>query len=144
MTRAHIPLLMPYEDELFGTEAWSPHSYADELSDTRHRFYIAALRGDDPGELVGWAGLMTIGDTAQVLTIGVIPEAQRHGIGQAMLDVLVQEALRRRAGEVILEVRVDNVTARRMYERNRFTQLRTRRGYYDRGRVDAVEMRREL
>ena len=85
---------------------------------------------------------MTIGQTSQILTIGVIPAVQRHGIGQVLLDVLLGEAQRRAATEVVLEVRVDNDAARRMYERNRFTPLRVRRGYYDLGRVDAVEMRR--
>ena len=155
MTRAHIALALPYEDQLFGAEAWTTDSYAAELADTKHRFYIAAVRGDQAGdeqagdeqagdELLGWAGLMTLGETSQILTIGVVPDAQRHGIGQAMLDALLQEAARRGATEVFLEVRVDNQAALRMYERNGFTQLRIRRGYYELGRVDAVEMRREL
>ena len=61
-----------------------------------------------------------------------------------MLDALLDEARRRGAIEVILEVRVDNGPARRLYERNRFVPLRTRRGYYDLGRVDALELKRVL
>ena len=150
MTRAHIALALPYEDQLFGSEAWSADSYAAELADTKHRYYLAAVRDNGAGgeqagdELLGWAGLLTIGETSQILTIGVVPDAQRHGIGQAMLTALLQEAARRGATEVFLEVRVDNEAALEMYERNGFTQLRIRRGYYDLGRVDAVEMRREL
>lgn len=146
MTRGHIPLLQNFEFEMFGAEAWSPASYADELADTRHRYYIAAVC-DPPASdlpLLGWAGLLVTGDTAQILTIGVVPAAQRHGIGQRMLDVLLDEARRRGADEVLLEVRTDNEAARRLYERNRFAPLRIRRGYYDLGRADAVEMRREL
>ena len=146
MTPAHIPLIEPFEEEMFGAEAWSADSYAAELADRRHRFYIAALADPPQPDLpiLGWAGLMTIGHTAQILTIGVVPAAQRHGIGQTMLDALLQEARRRNAEEVLLEVRTDNRAARRLYERNRFTALRVRRGYYDLGRADAVEMRREL
>ncbi len=146
MTRAHIPLLQQFEAEMFGTEAWSAASYADELADRRHRYYIAAV-SDPPAHdlpLLGWAGLLVIGDTAQILTIGVVPAAQRHGLGQCMLDALLDEARRRGADEVLLEVRTDNAAARRLYDRNRFTPLRIRRGYYDLGRADAVEMRREL
>ncbi len=146
MTRAHIPLLQKFEVDMFGAEAWSAASYADELADIGHRYYIAAVTdpADDDLPILGWAGLMTIGDTAQILTIGVVPAAQRHGIGQTMLEALLNEARRRGAGEVVLEVRTDNEAARRLYERNRFAPLRIRRGYYDLGRADAVEMRREL
>jgi ribosomal-protein-alanine N-acetyltransferase len=45
---------------------------------------------------------------------------------------------------VFLEVRVDNKAAKALYEGFGFTPLRIRRGYYDGGRVDAVEMRLPL
>ena len=181
MTPADIPRLMVHEEDLFGSESWTPDSYRAELADTRYRYYVVAELGTptdsaatanpehvgpepaapepaapepaapepaapDPAapELVGWAGLMVIRETAQILTIGVVPTAQRQGIGQVVLDALLDEARRRRAVEVILEVRVDNGAARRLYERNRFTPLRVRRGYYDLGRVDALELRRVL
>lgn len=138
----HVEALMSFEDELFGTEAWTPDSYRAELADRRHRHYVVAL--DDHGALAGWAGLLVVADTAQILTIGTVPAAQRRGVGQRMLDALLDEAVHRGARDVVLEVRVDNAPARRLYERNRFTVLRTRRGYYDMGRVDALEMKRDL
>ncbi|MCW2526060.1 MAG: ribosomal-protein-alanine acetyltransferase [Pseudonocardiales bacterium] len=142
MTRAHISEIMPFEDELFGTESWSPESYRDELADKRYRHFVIAH--DHAGAVLGWAGLLTIQETAQILTIGVVPSAQRHGVGQLLMNVLMDEARRRSATELLLEVRVGNTAAERMYERNGFVPLRIRRGYYDLGRGDAMEMRREL
>jgi ribosomal-protein-alanine N-acetyltransferase len=157
MVAADIDEFMAYEEELFGSESWSADSYRGELADGRYRHYLVAERRPaypgraglgpaDPGstEIVGWAGLMVIRETAQILTIGVIPSAQRRGTGQVMLDALIDEARHRGASEIILEVRMDNAAARRLYERNRFAPLRVRRGYYDLGRVDAVEMKRDL
>jgi ribosomal-protein-alanine N-acetyltransferase len=160
MVKADIDRVMAHEEELFGPESWSPDSYRAELADRRYRHYLVAERvtaqpvnaqpvtGEQAAgaqaELVGWAGLMVVAETAQVLTIGVVPAEQGRGIGQTMLDELLAEARRRAATEVVLEVRVDNLPARRLYERNRFVPLRIRRGYYDLGRVDAVEMKREL
>jgi [ribosomal protein S18]-alanine N-acetyltransferase len=145
MVRADIERVMAHEDELFGTEAWTPDSYRAELADRRYRHYLIAERSSGPqAQLVGWAGVMVIAETAQVLTIGVATAEQGRGTGQRLLDELLAEARRRAATEVILEVRIDNVAARRLYERNRFVPLRVRRGYYDLGRVDAVEMKREL
>lgn len=142
MTRAHIDAFMPYEHEMFGTEAWTAGSYRDELADTRFRHYVAAE--DEDGTLLGWAGVMIVADTAQVMTVGVIPAAQKRGIGQRLLDALLDESRRRGAEAVVLEVRVDNEPALRLYRRNGFTDLRVRRGYYGHGRVDGLEMQRVL
>jgi ribosomal-protein-alanine N-acetyltransferase len=142
MNRAHVDLLMPYEREMFGTEAWPASSYRDELADARHRYYVAVEGAD--GELLGWAGVMVVASTAELLTIGVIPPARRKGLARRMLGDLYTEASRRGAVEMFLDVRIDNESARQLYEDEGFVELDRRRGYYDNGRVDAVVMRREL
>lgn len=142
MGRSHIDALMPYEHDMFGTEAWSRGSYRAELADTRTRHYVAA-EGPD-GELLGWAGIRVVSGEAEVLTVGVVPAARRTGLARRMVDDLLAEAVRRGAREAYLEVRVDNVAARALYTSEGFTELGLRRGYYDGGRVDAVTMRKEL
>jgi ribosomal-protein-alanine N-acetyltransferase len=135
-------VLLPFERHMFGTEAWSRQSYLDELADTELRYYLVA---ETPtGELLGNAGLLTIGTTAEILTVGVLPAARRRGVGRLLVRALVAEARRRRASEVLLEVRIDNEAARGLYQDEGFTVLGLRRGYYDSGRVDAVTMRYEL
>src|SRR6478609_3109195 len=49
MTAGHVDALMRYEDEMFGSEAWSANAYRDEIADTRSRGYFAAV--DDAGEV---------------------------------------------------------------------------------------------
>lgn len=151
MTVADLDAILPAERQLFGAEAWSRSSYLDELSDTDTRYYLVAVAGDSVSagvtpteEVLGDAGLLTVGETAEVLTIGVLPAAQRRGVGRTLLRALLAEARRRSATEVLLEVRIDNEPARTLYETEGFTVLGVRRGYYDRGRVDAVTMRYEL
>jgi ribosomal-protein-alanine N-acetyltransferase len=142
MTTTHIDALLPHEREMFGTEAWTRSSYQAELADTRHRYYVAAQ--DPAGELVGWAGVMVIGETAQILTVGVVPAGRRCGTARRLVAALLEEALRRGAVEAFLEVRVDNDAARSLYVSEGFAELGLRRGYYDAGRVDAVTMRKDL
>jgi ribosomal-protein-alanine N-acetyltransferase len=142
MADADIDDLMRYEKDLFGPEAWSADGYRSELADTRSRHYVVAI--DDIGELTGWAGVRVVGDEAEVLTVGVVPEARRRGIGLQLLTDLLVEARRRGARAMYLEVRVDNEPARRLYEREGFSKVGIRRGYYDGGRVDAVVMRRDV
>ena len=74
MQLSHIDSLMPYEREMFGTEAWSRSSYRDELLDTRNRYYVAAET--EAGELVGWGGVLVVQDAAEILTVGVVPAAK--------------------------------------------------------------------
>jgi [ribosomal protein S18]-alanine N-acetyltransferase len=141
MRAEHIDQLMPYERAMFGTEAWTASGYRTELADTDRRFYLAALGAE---QLVGWAGVMVIGDSAEILTVGVVPEARRRGIARRLVDGLLAEARSRGAIEAFLEVRVDNEAAQSLYASEGFAQVGLRPGYYDGGRVDAVVMRREL
>ncbi|HVU93546.1 MAG TPA: ribosomal protein S18-alanine N-acetyltransferase [Jatrophihabitans sp.] len=142
MTVAHIDALLPYEREMFGTEAWTASSYRSELADTRYRYYVAVE--SDEGALLGWAGVMVLQDAAEILTVGVVPSARRAGLARLMLADLLDEAVRRGAKEAFLEVRVDNEPARSLYRREGFEEVGRRPGYYDAGRVDAVTMRKEL
>jgi ribosomal-protein-alanine N-acetyltransferase len=142
MTAADIDALMPFEREMFGTEAWTRNGYRSELSDGRHRYYVTA-EGTD-ATLLGWAGVMIIGRTAEILTVGVVPAARRTGIARRLVATLLAEARRRRATEAFLEVRVDNEAARELYRTEGFAEIGLRRGYYDGGRVDAVTMRKDL
>ncbi len=142
MTPAHIDALLPYEREMFGTEAWSRNGYRDELADSRLRHYLAAE--DASGSLLGWAGVLVVGPAAEILTVGVVPHARRRGIARQLVAALLVEAVRRGAREAFLEVRVDNDAARTLYAGEGFAELGVRRGYYDGGRVDAVTMRKEL
>jgi ribosomal-protein-alanine N-acetyltransferase len=138
MTPAHIDALMPFEHVMFGTDAWPAESYAAELADTDLRHYLAVE--SEAGELLGWGGVMVIGESAEILTIGVVPTARRHGLATELLHSLLAEARRRGARECFLEVREDNDAARAFYDREGFRRTRLRRGYYDSGRANAVEM----
>jgi ribosomal-protein-alanine N-acetyltransferase len=141
MRTEDLDVLYPHEQDMFGSESWSRQGYADELADTDTRYYLVA---ELDGAVVGSAGLLTIAETAQIMTVGVLPDARRQGIAGRLVLALVEEARRRQAEEVLLEVRIDNEGARSLYEHCGFATIGLRRGYFDRGRVDALVMRREL
>ncbi len=136
-----IETVLPWEQQLFAQDPWTAAGFWSELAgvpDTRA--YLLAELGD---ELVGYAGLMCVGGTADIQTIAVAPDHQGRGIGTALLVALVAEADRREATSLMLEVRADNQPALNLYARNGFEQLAVRRDYYGRGQ-DAVVMRRRL
>ena len=141
MTLDDLPGVLALELLLFPDDAWSAETYREELADlggTRH--YVLAEDGE---RLVGWAGLVAMGGQADVLTIGVHPDAQGRGFGAGLLTALLEEAHARGCTEVFLDVRADNDRARTLYERFGFTPVGVRKRYYQPSGVDAIVMMRE-
>lgn len=167
MTVWDIPEVMALEPVLFPLDAWPPRFYEEELAQTgpaggpdahgrpATRDYRVVVRdapapGDEDddggpalGEIVGYGGIMVVGDVADVQTVGTAPAAQGRGIGAAQLRWMAAEAAARGAAALMLEVRASNAAARRLYARHGFKELRVRRRYYP-GGEDAVIMRRAL
>ncbi|HET7474970.1 MAG TPA: ribosomal protein S18-alanine N-acetyltransferase [Dermatophilaceae bacterium] len=136
-----IALLAELEPVLFPDDAWSAATWWGELALRPRRQYVVAELG---GQLLGYAGLDAAGETADVMTIAVVPQARRSGIGEALLHWLTHQAVASGAAYLMLEVREDNLSARALYERNGFQLLRVRRRYYQPGDVDAFVLRRAL
>ena len=143
MTTADLDVILALELEAFGEEAWSRGMLEGELEQQpASRHYLVAL--DAAGTVIGYAGLLAAGTQADVVTIAVSRDRQRHGTGSALLAALLAEARRRHCTEVFLEVRVDNLTAQRLYTERGFEQVGLRRGYYQPSGADALVMRLDL
>jgi len=138
-----IEAVLPLERELFaGDPPWSAELFRSELAAVpATRWYVVVEDSDD---IVGYAGLLISGETADVQTLAVAPLWQRHGIGTALLDALVDEARRRGVGEILLEVRADNDAALVLYSRHGFERIARRHGYYRAGRTDGLVLRLHL
>ena len=107
----HIAEALLIEDELFGAEKWSSAMFWNELAQ-RHFYLVATAEG----EVVGYAGLAVVDpEESWVQNIAVRRDAQRKGIGRALLEALLAEAGRRQVAKTLLEVAVDNAAAQRLY-----------------------------
>jgi ribosomal-protein-alanine N-acetyltransferase len=82
-------------------------------------------------------------DEAEILTLAVVPEARRAGLGGALLAEALAGARLRGAGAMFLEVSEANQAARALYARADFVEVGRRRRYYVDG-SDALVLRREL
>lgn len=132
------------ERELFGKGAWSESAVRQEL-DAPARFYFADVTEADGGAegrsvIRGYAGFWYDGDDAEIMTIGVGHDYQRHGIAAALLQRLIDEARTQGAARMLLEVRVDNDPALALYERFGFQRLGLRKRYYQPEGIDAYTM----
>ena len=103
---------------------------------------------DHPGAIAfategGFILMRQAADEAEVLTLAVVPNARRRGIGAALVRAACDQAYSCRVGAVFLEVAEDNAGARALYARLGFIEAGRRSAYYADG-VNAVVMRRAL
>ena len=83
-----------------------------------------------------------VADEAEIITVGVHPNARRTGIASAMLVLVENDAKKRGAKKIFLEVAENNTPARVMYKNNGYTQIGVRPKYYD--GIDAILMEKIL
>ena len=83
-----------------------------------------------------------VADEAEIITIGVHPDARRGGIADAMLTLVESDVKKRGGKKIFLEVAENNVPARALYEHNGYVQVGVRPKYYD--GTDAILMEKIL
>jgi ribosomal-protein-alanine N-acetyltransferase len=134
----HVEAVLPIEADLFGAERWTAGMFWNELANGHH--YLVAL--DEADSVLGYAGLAVVApDEAWVQNIAVRRDAQRTGIGRALLAALLAHAAERGARSVLLEVAADNAPAQKLYAGYGFEPVGVRRGYYQPSNTDALVMR---
>lgn len=98
----------------------------------------AAAPADTP--LVGYGGLWLTVDDAHITTIAVDPAQRGRGVGELLLNALVDHAYELGARQITLEVRVSNTSAQRLYLKYGFQPAGTRTRYYTDNGEDALIM----
>ncbi len=128
------------EHELFGADAWPREGFEAELFQPETREYFAGVAD---GRILAYGGIMCVPPVADIMTIGVVEDAQGQGLGRHLLGLLLDAAAARGAEDVLLEVREGNERAQRLYELSGFRQIHVRKKYYRDG-ADAVIMQKVL
>ena len=104
---------------------WTDGIFRDELA-ADNRIYLAA----DEGGVVGFGGIMVVGDEAHMTNLLVAPEARQRGIGLALMLGLIDAAIEVGVSHLTLEVRTQNREARSLYARLGLAPVGIRKGYY--------------
>ncbi|CAB5014759.1 MAG: ribosomal-protein-alanine N-acetyltransferase [Actinobacteria bacterium] len=139
-----LPVLVSMEKILFADSPWSMGQFKEEFKGVpRTHFFTVAV--DDDNQIIGYAGVMVPapGVEADVLTVGVLPEHRKAGIGKAFMAELENWAIDKESNAMMLEVGIDNATAINMYKQLGYQQISVRTNYYGAG-LDALVMRKEL
>lgn len=116
----------------FPTKPWSASDFAD----------LKKSGCDIIASKNGFAVWRVVADEAEIITIGVHPDARKAGIASAMLVIIEADAKKRGATKMFLEVAENNHPARALYEHNGYIQIGMRPKYYD--GVDAILMEKQL
>jgi ribosomal-protein-alanine N-acetyltransferase len=93
-----------------------------------------------PYRLVGYGGIWISVDEAHITTIASAPEVRGLGVGELLLNGLIDSALELGAQYMTLEVRVSNTIAQRLYLKYGFQARGTRPRYYTDNNEDALVM----
>ncbi len=129
MTAGDITRVSEIDAEAFGSSAWPRSAFRDELHANRIARYFVLDPGDDR-PLLGYVGCWALFDTVHLVTIGVDPRYQRQGLGEVLVQQVLDLAHEIGAPEVTLECRESNARARALYGKYGFAQAGRRPRYY--------------
>lgn len=135
-----VPALLFLEKSCFGTEGFSDAQLRQMITAR----YGLALGIWEEEVLVGAALLEVLVPESELHSLAVLPAQRRRGLGSVLVKSAITEARKLGANEMFLEVRSSNQAAIALYEREGFTALSVRRGYYSHPREDALVMRKRL
>lgn len=88
-----------------------------------------------------------VADEAELLTLAVLPGAQRSGVGIRLVASFLAQARARGAATAYLEVAADNAAALGLYARAGFSETGRRKDYYtapDDAQTDALILSRRV
>lgn len=120
-----IPAAAAIEQSVY-SQPWTPAIFEDEVG-REGRTYLVA---DADDEMVGYGGLMVIGDEAHITTVVVRPERRGDGVGTRLMLRLVEAGLDAGARSLTLEVRSSNAAAQALYRRFGMAPVGVRKQYY--------------
>ena len=106
--------------------------------------FFAGLFPHEPAQrnvsIVGYGGIWLTVDDAHITTIAVAPSHRGRGIGELLLNGLIDHAYELQARMLTLEVRVSNYSAQQLYVKYGFQPGGKRKRYYTDNNEDALIM----
>ena len=136
MRRKHTKAIMKIETAVY-TQPWTSTLFVSEMALRANRSYVVAQFGS---LVIGYSGMMFVGDDAHVTNIAVDPLYQKHQVASRLMLHNARTALKRGAKHLTLEVRVGNEAAQRLYRKFGFAPAGVRKNYYAEDHEDALVM----
>ena len=142
-SRRHVQALSKLHGECFA-KGWGPLEFESFFE--RAGVFMALAYHQDTTP-VGFVLCWQIGDQCDLVSMGVLADHRRDGVGLMLLDYAVSESRHMGAKHLLLEVNFNNTAAQTLYESQGFEKFSIRKDYYsnaDGSKADAICMRKAL
>lgn len=124
-----LPVLLEIEAELFA-HPWPESEFRYEFNENP---FSTIYVYEKDGVICGFTDLWITYEQAQIANLGVRKQYQGLGYGDALLKKCMNHGIQAGCENLTLEVRISNDRAIRVYEKNGFITVNTRKNYYDDG-----------
>lgn len=135
MNKSHIDGIMEIEKDSFAIP-WSRASVEKELSNNL-AIYVVAVENE---KVMGYGGMWHVVNEGHITNIAVHKDYRRKGIGNIIVNKLIEIAEKKEMIGLTLEVRKSNVPALELYRKNGFKLEGIRPEYYEDNKEDAYIM----
>ena len=115
---------------------WSLQSFK-ECVEGEDKHYFCAIEN---GEVIGYCGYWGVLDEAEICNVAVRADARKRGVGEALLNRLIEYGKSDKRTRFLLDVRVGNEAAISLYKKLGFKEDGIRPNFYDKPKEDALLM----
>ena len=136
MRESDLDRIMEIEIKTF-SPPWSREAFLLELTKNLLARYIVA---EVDGDVAGYGGIWLIIDEGHVTNIAVEEKYRGLGVGNKLVEGLIQLCRDRDIKAMTLEVRKSNEVAKSLYKKYGFKEYGIRPGYYSNNNEDAIIM----
>lgn len=105
---------------------WNYNILKEEIESPNSKYIIAKLNN----EIIGFAGIKTIMQEADIMNIVTKQSYRNQGIGTLLLENLISLSKQLKLTSLSLEVNENNLPAIHLYNKFGFENLGTRKNYY--------------
>jgi len=137
-TKEHLPEILRIGQELI-SPSWTYNFLSNEFNNSDSKFLTAIN-----DSVCGFIIFRHVGDDGEILQVAVDKRMQRSGIGDLLIDAVVNYAREKNLKSIFLEVRKSNTAAEHLYIKHGFKSVRVRNNYYSDPVEDAVVMAVEI
>lgn len=120
---------------------WSIDSFYREINENKLALYNVI---ELDGKIIAYGGMWIVIDESHVTNIAVLPEFRGRGMGNILVENMIEVAKENGALNMTLEVRVSNQSAIALYEKYGFEKSGVRPKYYKENNEDALIMWKKL
>lgn len=140
MRESDLDRIIEIENKTFAPP-WTRESFFFELTKNELSEYLVGTVDED---VAGYGGMWLIIDEGHITNIGVEEKYRGLGVGNKILEGLIDISIDRGLKAMTLEVRESNKIAKSLYKKHGFLESGIRPNYYADNKEDAIIMWKNL